>query len=262
VLSTFTSNQFILFTLVLTRVSGLVISAPVYGTVETPARIRAFLALIIAVLVMPAQWHTVLETPRTLVDYLLMVAGEVLIGLTLGLGIMILFAGMQLAGQVLSQVGGASLAEVLDPTSENNTPLFSEVLRLFALAIFVSIGGHRLVLAGLLDTFQAIPPGGARFAEALPEALSTLAAQSLSLGVRAAAPVVTALLLATLVLGLIGRTAPQLNIISLGFGLNAIVTLGGLALSLGVIAWVFQEQVEPFLESILEAIVSQSPAGP
>lgn len=249
-----TLNQFIVFTLVLTRVSGLVATAPVYGTAETPARIRAFLALTLTILVMPSQWQTAIESPRTLVDYVLIVAGEVLIGLTLGLGIMILFSGVQLAGQIISQIGGASLAEVLDPTSDDNMPLFSEVLRLFALAIFVTIGGHRLVMAGLLDTFAALPPGGAGFSTGLPETLSTLVGQSFSLGVRAAAPVVTALLLASLVLGLIGRTAPQLNIISLGFGLNAMVTLAVLAFSLSAIAWVFQEQIEPFLETILDAV--------
>jgi flagellar biosynthesis protein FliR len=251
---TISTQQFIVFSLVLTRVSGVVATAPIYGTAETPARIRAFLALTLALLVMPSQWHAAISPPRTLIDYLLIVAAEVSIGLTLGLGVMILFCGVQLAGQVVSQIGGASLAEVFDPTSDSNLPLFSELLRLFTLAIFVLIGGHRLVLGGLLDTFTAIPPGGAGFSATLPEVLSALVGQSFALGVRAAAPVMTALLLASLVLGLIGRTAPQLNIISLGFGLNAMVTLAVLAFSLGAIAWIFQEQVEPLLESVLDAI--------
>lgn len=187
-LSAFTTHQFILFTLVLTRVSGVVIGTPIYGTVEVPARIRAFLALALAVLMMPTQWHTVVEQPDNLVDFSLMLAGELLVGLTLGTGTLILFSGVQLAGQIISQVGGASLGEMLDPNSDNSVPILSELLRLFALAIFVSIGGHRLVLAGLLGTFEALPPGEVVFHSSLSDTLSVLVTESLSLGVRMAAP--------------------------------------------------------------------------
>ena len=77
--------------------------------------------------------------------------------------------------------------------------------------------------------------------------------QRVTLGVRAAAPATVALLLATLVMGLISRTLPQLNILAVGFGLNAMVTFGSIAVSLGGLAWMFQEQIEPAVELLLEA---------
>jgi flagellar biosynthetic protein FliR len=79
-------------------------------------------------------------------------------------------------------------------------------------------------------------------------------AQSFSLGIRAAAPATIALLLATLVLGLISRTVPQLNVLILGFGLNSLLIFGSLALTLGGITWAFQEQIEPALEVLLDAL--------
>jgi flagellar biosynthetic protein FliR len=81
-----------------------------------------------------------------------------------------------------------------------------------------------------------------------------LLAQSFSLAVRAAAPVVTALLLSTLVMGLISRTLPQLNILAVGFGLNSMLAFGVLGLTLGGAAWVFQNQIESVLELLLEAL--------
>jgi flagellar biosynthetic protein FliR len=250
-------QPFLVFTLVLARVSGLVLTAPVYGTSETPPRVRALLAFALALLVMPSQWNAGGHMPATLVDLLIVLVGELMIGLTLGLGVLILFSGMQLAGQVISQVSGMSLADVFDPTLDESVPLFSELLRMFTLAIFLGIGGHRMVMAGLLDTFAALPPGQAGMSDSLAGCLSALVSESFALGVRASAPVATALLLAALVLGLIGRTLPQLNIMALGFGLNVLVTLFTVALSLTAIAWLFQDQVEPFLGQLIEGVTTR-----
>ncbi len=125
---------------------------------------------------------------------------------------------------------------------------------LISLSIFVCIGGHRLVMAGLLDTFQTIPPGSGVFSQSIADAFVTLLTQSFSLGIRAAAPATIALLLGTLVLGLISRTVPQLNVLILGFGLNSLLIFGALALTLGGVAWTFQEQIEPALELLLNAL--------
>jgi len=86
------------------------------------------------------------------------------------------------------------------------------------------------------------------------EAMTSLLTQSFVLGVRAAAPAMVALLLATLVLGLVSRTLPQLNVMALGFGFNVLATLGALSISLGAAAWAFQDQVEPVLETVLDAL--------
>ena len=82
---------------------------------------------------------------------------------------------------------------------------------MLAVCVFFLLGGHRAAMAGLLDSFHAIPPGSGAAPRSLAEGLSTLVGQSFSLGIRAAAPALTALMLATLVLGLIGRTLPQLK---------------------------------------------------
>ncbi|MGE0606138.1 MAG: flagellar biosynthetic protein FliR [Pirellulales bacterium] len=259
-LTAFSANQFVLFTLVLTRVSGVVIGTPIYGSIEVPARVRAFLAVALAVLMMPTQWHTIVEQPANVVDFALLVAAELLIGLTLGTGTLILFSGVQLAGHIISQIGGMSLGEALDPNTDNSVPILSELLRMFALAIFVAIGGHRLVLAGLLGTFEAIPAGQAQLATSLGQLLSVLLTESLSLGVRMAAPAMTALLLATLVLGLVSRTVPQLNVFSLGFALNAVTLFVAVALSLGGIAWLFEDQVPSLLNDLLDAILESQSA--
>ncbi|MEX2560306.1 MAG: flagellar biosynthetic protein FliR [Pirellulales bacterium] len=252
-LAHFTLEQFIVFTLVLARLGGLVATAPLYGT-EAPAQVRASLTLALAVLVTPSQCAGPLPAPQALSDYLLILGGELLVGLTLGLGMTLLFSGVQLAGQIIGQTSGMTLAEVFNPDFDASIPLISQALYLLALAIFVTLGGHRLLMAGLLGTFATIPIGGAGLSAGLGEAVVVLLTQSFSLGIRVAAPATAALLLATLVMGLVSRTLPQLNVLTLGFGLNALVAFGILAMSLGGLSWAFQAEIEPALQTILEAL--------
>jgi flagellar biosynthetic protein FliR len=244
----------LLFAFVLARVSGLLMTAPVFTGTEVPMQVRGLLAVAISLVLTPTQWGVQTPGLSSVVDLVILLAGEVLIGLVLGLGIVILLSGMQVAGQVVAQMSGMALAEVLSPGSEDQTPLFSGLLNMTALAVFVVIGGHRALVDGLLHSFITMPigqgGGGASMAQAALNLLST----SFFLAVRAAAPGMIALLLATLVLGLIGRTLPQLNILVLGFGINSLVVLSTLAVSIGAVALLVSDYFDPALQSLLEAI--------
>jgi flagellar biosynthetic protein FliR len=247
-------EKFLLFTLVLSRVSGLTMTAPIYGSKEVPVHVRALLAVALALLITPTQWHVPVEYPGTTINYLVFIGSELLVGLCLGLGIVILFSGIQLAGQMIGRIGGLMLADVFDPGADESVPIFSRLLFLLALAVFLCIGGHRMVMAGLLDTFETIPPGSGAVPGGIAETFVVLVAESFSLAIRAAVPVVTALLLSTLVMGLISRTLPQLNILMVGFGMNSMLTFATFSLTIGAAAYVFQDQVEPALETLLEAL--------
>jgi flagellar biosynthesis protein FliR len=248
------ADWLILFTLVFARVGGLIWTAPVFGTNEVPMHIRALLAISLSLLIAPSQWHGSGIPIDGLIPYLVMLGREAVIGACLGLGILILLHGMTIAGELIGQASGLSVAEVFDPEMGENVPLFSRLLFLMSVCIFLCIGGHRMVMAGLLDTFQTIPPGGGEFPTSVADAFTTLVAQSFSLGVHAAAPTVTALLLATIILGLIGRTLPQLNVFAIGFGFNSLLAFAALGLSLGAAAWAFQNQIEPAMSTIFDAL--------
>ena len=175
-----------------------------------------------------------------------MLAGaEALTGLTLGLGVLVLFSGVQVAGQLISQMSGMQLSDVFDPGFDTHLPVFSQLLYLVTLAVFVAIGGHRRVIEALLDTFVWMPTGQGVFSQSVTAAMTSVLSQSFVLGVRAAAPAMMALVLATLILGLASRTLPQLNVMVLGFGASAAVTLAVVGVSLGAAAWLFADQLEP-----------------
>jgi len=255
-LQQFDAGKFILFTLILTRVSGLLMTAPIYGTPDIPLQVRALFAFALSLLVVPSQWGVPVPDAGNLAQYLLLIGSELVIGLALGLAIAILFSGIELAGHLIDQVSGMMIAEIFDPVQGNNTSIVSRLLFWVTVSIYVAIGGHRLAMAGLLDTFQSIPPGSAGMPGSLAGTLVALLSQSFELGIRAAAPVVAAMLLANLVLGLIARALPQLNLFVLGFGLNAMLALGILGISLGAAAWVFEDQIEPTVNAVIDALRS------
>lgn len=253
-LESFLVSQFATFVLVLARVGGLIATAPIFGSKAAPMQARAGLAITISLIVTPL--HS--SAAPVGVDHLLafgkFVLMETLLGLLLGLGIMILFSGIQLTGQIISQLGGTALSEGFDANIEENVPVYAQLFYFITLAMFVLLGGHRLLIEALLDTYVWLPPGKAVLGESYVTALTTLLGHSFVLGIRAAGPAMVALLLSTLVLGLIGRTVPQINILAVGFSINALLTVVGLFISLGGISWAFPQQTGAAIELLRDAI--------
>ena len=252
-LSTTTVTQFVVFTLLLTRLTGLVMFAPIYSSTDVPMRFRALLIVALALILAPTQFHVDVALPDTLVDFSLSLTTELLIGLSIGLSVLCLFLGIQLTGRIIGQMSGMAVAEVFDPSTDTSTPLFAQLLNMIAMLAFLLVGGHRLVMAALLDNLEILPLGSG-FPPTAVDAVFVVLTQSFDLGLRAAAPATVALLLSTLVLGLIGRTMPQFNILMLGFGINSLVSMGTLFVSMGAIIWMFQDQLEPVLQTMFNAL--------
>jgi len=248
-------DQFIVFVLVLTRISGLVMTAPILGSRSVPTRIRGLLAVALAMIVTPLYWDHQVPPPGNVIELTLMLAREGVLGLLLGMSVQILFSGLQLTGQIIGQMSGMSLADVFDPTFDQSVPIFAQLLDTMSLSFFIALGGHRLLIRALMETFRWRPPGVHDLPTGIVAALNDVVHQSFLLGIRAGAPVMVALLMSLLVLGLISRTLPQLNVIAVGFSLNSMVMMVTLALSLGAIAWVLQERAEVVIESMTEMLI-------
>jgi len=242
--------------LIFVRVAALMLIAPVLGPFELAARWRLALAVALAVLLTPLAVGRVESPPHVIGTWLAVAGGEALVGLMLGLGVRIMFTGLQVAGGLISQMSGLQLAEVFNPSMGGSVPVFSQLLLLVATAVFLLIGGHRQLIEALLDSFVAVPTGHATFSASAVQGVTTLVANSFALGLRAAVPAVVALLLATLVVGFIGRTLPQLNVMSLGFGINVMTALMAFGVSLGGACWLFQDALGPTIQISLEALGS------
>jgi len=251
-------GQFLVLMLLFVRMSGLVFTMPLFAGPEIPVQVRGLLSLALAALCWPMVSVAAIPQELRLVDFFMLVGQELLIGLFLGFGVSIFLSGAQVAGEAIGRMGGLMAADLFDPNSESYVPLLSQVMSLATLACLVVLGGHRMIMAALLDTLRTLPPGTGFPTDSPAKALVVLLDQSFHLGMRAALPTLAALLLASVLLGLIGRALPQLNILLLGFGVNSLLTFGIFAITFGAALWVFQDGwawAVDFLQEALENIV-------
>ena len=167
---------------------------------------------------------------------LLAIFREVLIGLSIGFAIRLLFMVVQAAGEIMSYQTGFAFARVIDPFTSMQSSVLEQFLYLLGIMIFFSVDGHHIVVRGLYASFKELPLGTATFTAGLFNYLATATGRIFSLGLKFGAPLVVALLLIELSLGLLSRMIPTMNIFVEGLPVKVFVSLTVLSLALGFMA--------------------------
>jgi flagellar biosynthesis protein FliR len=237
------------FALVLARVAGLMVWAPLLGMVSIPIRIKAFIALILAMAVFPLV-PGVIVAPSHLLDVVVGVAFESLIGVVMGFALMLIFTGAQIGAEMLSSQMGWSFAQLVDPNTEITFDVLSQFYNMLATLIFILLNGHLILIRSLARTFQTIPLMGSSFNAGTMDFLIGVLSSSFQLGIRVAGPGLTAIFLATLAMGFVSRTMPQLNILAIGFPVNITLALLVLVASTGMICMLFQDNIFDVLHQL------------
>ncbi|MDA8746171.1 flagellar biosynthetic protein FliR [Rubripirellula amarantea] len=239
-------DHLILGVLILTRLSLLLMAMPAVG-VGVPKRVRAILAILVTTLLMPAVANLTSSEalPRidNLIDLTIAIAREGMIGMLIGATVQLIITGMQLGGEAITSTGGMQLGDAIDPTTASSMPSIARLVGLLVTSIMLAVGGHRLVLNLLLDSFKALPAGQIEFSDSMMTLVVDQLTAGMIAGIRVAAPVVAALLLANLVTGLVSRTLPQINVLAIGLSINALSMLIVLALTIGSAGLIFQDEL-------------------
>ena len=249
------------FVLVSARLSGLMFTAPLWSMTNLPRLARAAITVLLAATLLPAVPAT--KLPDEVLALPLPFALELLVGIVIGLTAAILVQGVALAGEVISLQMGLSLAPQLAPMPDLQVSGVGLIQSNLALLIYVGIGGHLMLLRGLADSLQTLPPG-------LPMDLAGGQDAALAMGgvfrcaVRAAAPVMVTMLLANLALALLSRAVPQINTMMVSFP----ITIGVGLLMIGAALPFVASTVEGWMHQLpgsVDALVGAlrtAPAGP
>ncbi len=212
------------FLLVLFRCGALFTVAPVFGFRMMPARIRMAIALAVSFAVFAGAGYPRFEAWTNVSHLVGAAALETLLGLSIGTCARVALEAAMTAGHLAALSMGLGFGAVLDPQSGAESTSIAEFLGFLALGALVAAGGHREALAWLCRSLIAIPPGAAALdARSLVTSVVHASLTGLSLSVRLAYPVMAAVLVGQVVLGVLGRTAPQLNISSIGFSITILV---------------------------------------
>lgn len=219
-----------LFALVLCRIGGLFAALPMFGGRRLPNRIKIVAVLAITVVCLPILKITPPPLPQDAFSLGLLIVRELLIGLTLAFITQIVFAAVELSGQIIGLQMGFSISSVIDPTLGNQMQIMSVMQTLLASLFFLSLNIHHAFIRAIVDSFSIIPLGGWSMSEALIQFLIRSTTDVFVLGIRLAAPVMVALLLTSVVLGIMARAFPQMNVFMVSFPLN--IGLGFLVLGM------------------------------
>lgn len=210
------------------RIAALVMTAPILSNTSTPQMVRAGLALAITIVVAPTLPPTAVS-PFSSAGVLL-VFEQVLVGAAVGFAMQVAFAAVTLAGDMIGLQMGLSFASFVDPEHNVSTPVIGSFLSILLMLYFLAMNGHLQMIAALNDTFNTIPVSGGHLALSGINSILAAAGDIFVAGFRIALPVIATLLIANLTLGMLMRTAPQVNLLAIGFPLT--LALGFIVLTL------------------------------
>jgi flagellar biosynthesis protein FliR len=243
-------DQAPVFVLVLFRVAGLLALAPLLGSMVIPARIKVFIALVLSMAVYPLVGPVTAAVPHSWAGLAMGVGHELIIGLSMGFALSLLFSGIEIGVEMISTQMGLSMAQLVDPMMQIETNVLSQFYTLLATLIFVLMNGHLILIRSIAQTFATVPLMGARLDEGVLSKLVSILTASFGLGIRVAGPALIAIFLATLALGFISRTMPQLNILAAGFPINITLALVLMVASLGAVGVLFHDSLMDVLEAV------------
>jgi flagellar biosynthetic protein FliR len=215
--------------LVAVRIAAVLFLTPVLYAASMPATVRLLVTLGLAcVIALPfGQSHGIdLQDPTALLRAVLQ---EAAVGATLGLGILMAFAGFAVAGRLVDVQVGFGFAQVVDPVTRAQMPVLSATFALFAAVIFFLVDGHHALLRGVAYSLERFPLGQGLHATAAAEPVARQVAALFTLGFALAAPVVLTLLLVEFALGVVSRNLPQMNMIAMGIPVKIVAGLFALS---------------------------------
>jgi flagellar biosynthesis protein FliR len=227
--------QLVLWGAAMVRPGAAMLAAPMLGMRGLPVQLRIILALAIGIAASGRVAPSLPAGGMISVEGLVLLAGEVLAGAALGFALQLAYAASLIAGEMIAAAMGLSFAGTADPSGGGNVPVVSSFLSVVALLLFLSADGHLLLIAATVQSYAALPPGGVPAAD-LGRVVAEFGSSMFAAALAIALPVGFATLLVQLAMGLLARTAPQLNLFAVGLPAALGAGLVFLALALPLMA--------------------------
>ncbi len=255
-------DGFKFFVLITFRVSGMVLIAPFFAHRAVPPKVRAGLVLALAAVMFPTVDRVGIRIPDNMGGYLSAAVAEIAVGALIGFAALVVFAAVRLGGFIAGQQIGLAIAHIYDPTSGQQTSLLSQTLYMLGFVVFVLVGGHHMLLRALAASYEAIPISRAHLTEGVFTKIGVgMFSEMFVNAVRISAPAVITLMLATIVMAIVARTVPEMNIFNIGFAMRLGLGLTVMALAAPALGWIFQRLFERLSVNIEFLINAMKPAA-
>ena len=230
------------------RPGAALMAAPVFGSTTVPLQVRIILSAMIGI---AATNSVPIDLPdSTLVSYtgLLFIIAEIVCGVAIGFALQIGYSAAFVAGELISNAMGLGFASMADPQSGQSSPVIGSFLSIIAVLLLLAMDGHLMLIAIIVHSYEALPPGNAWLSPRLIMHLVEFGASLFSMGVVIALPVAAALIIVQIVMAMLARSAPQLNLFSVGIPVAVLAGIVLLAIAAPVLADGIMRAMEVGLE--------------
>jgi len=224
------------FLLIFLRIGAILFTVPIFGSRAIPPLFKIALSFAVSLLLYPLLNLSLFPVQLDVIPLVLLIISEVILGVIIGLSVRMVFAGVQLAGQLVGFQMGLAMANIIDPSTSEQLPLLGELNNIIALLIFLTINAHHWFLRAIADSFRLIPPLSIHFSSSVMDQLVTLGGEMFVIAIKVGAPVIAALFLMSVAFGVAARTVPQMNIFFVAMPVKIIVGLLFLSFSFPYLA--------------------------
>jgi len=247
-------RQIEIYSIIFLRVSGIIFMMPFFGSESVPRLVRIGLSLVITFVIVPTLNIDGVVLPESLVSYVVVLFKELLVGMALGYIAMLIFNGIQFAGDLVGFQMGLRIGNVIDPMSEEQISIIGTMQNLLAVLIYLSLFWDHFLFKAMAASFRVIPIAGVVLEAPLATELIRMTGQVFVIALKMGAPLLAALFLADVALGFIARTAPQINVFIIGFPVKVGMGILLLGISLPFFSYVFTKLVASMENNILIAL--------
>lgn len=247
-------NNIGIFLLVFARVLGIFVSAPVFNQKNVPVYVKLGFSLIFSMIIFP-----VIKVPLNLelgnfYILLLMSVKELMVGIMIGFIGYLFFSLLYLAGRIADMQIGFAMVSVINPQDDTQIPLMGSFFYTMAILIFLSTNGHHVFIQSLKYSFDHIPLGGLRINIFMIDKLIEIMSVTFVISFKIAAPILISIFISNVLLGILARTMPQMNVFVVGMPLKILVGLVVIILVFPLYVGVFEHIFDLMFENIHEFI--------
>ncbi|WP_413288928.1 flagellar biosynthetic protein FliR [Bdellovibrio sp. HCB337] len=208
-----TEAQVIIFGLIFLRMISFVVSSVVFGSGNISVPIKILLAVVVSMVVFPSVQLATTDAAKLTEDLVLLSAREVAVGLSLGFLTRLFFFTVGMAGELVSVTIGLGQAQIYNPMLGSNSNTVEQFYNTLATLIFFAINGHHLVLGGIAQSYELIPLAQMKFNVGPFAEMATFVQDMMVMGIKMCAPVIGAVLVTNIAMGILGRAVPQINVL-------------------------------------------------
>ncbi len=251
-----TVEDFEAFLLILIRITSFMVTAPFFSTSNTPMRFKLGLGIFLSILIQMAMPLTV-PAYSNVIEYAFLIIEESAAGILIGISANVSMLAIQFTGRVIDMEIGMSMATIYDPTTRTQASLTGGLYNYLILMMLVVTDMHHFLLKALVDSFQVIPIGGIHMGNTYDRVLGFFSSY-FSIGFRLVLPVFAATLIISIILGILSKVAPQMNMMAVGMQIKVLAGLAIIFLTAGLLPsmadYVF-ENMQSMVISIMKGMM-------